>query len=298
MATKQKILLPAIQGIVPGSPVGTVGTINCPINYRYANIQLVYVDGGSSPNDILAMFDDILVFRGVKVQRTHTASELDHLNNLNGSQYARQQVNTGANMRQSLMIHFLEPWRKDKVDSDAGAWVVTPANGFKTFQITIKLATAMPSTASIIAYAWVDAPLNIPAGKSQGIKKVYRQNIPASGTSVDVVTLDESDFYQTICLKNPSGAGYITKVNFKRNGDTFFENVVREDNIAHLVNLNMNPATSTTTGAFGFDMVFDADDPTNSALQAQGQALWLQPVFNTAANGNVIALIERVGTAD
>jgi hypothetical protein len=301
MATKGKILLPSITGIAPGSPAGTVGTFNLPLNLRYSKIQLVYVDGGSSPTDILSMFDDILIFKGTKVQRTHNAAELDHLNSLNNqlgdTTYSRQQINTGAAMRQSLNIYFAEPWRKDKADTDSGAWNVTKANGFNTFQMTVKLLAAMPSTGSIIAYAWVDAPLPIPAGKTQAIKKVYRQQIPASGLAIDVTTLDQSDAYQVIALKNPTGA-YIQQVTLKRNGDLYMDQVVREDNVAHLINLGLNPANSVTAGAFGYDIVLDADDPVNSSLIAQGQALWLHLGFSASASGNAVALIERVGAPD
>lgn len=297
MATKQKIVLPSISGIIPGSPAGATGTLNLPLNYRYANIQLVYIDGGAAPTDILTMLDDVIVYRGTKAQRIHTGPELEHLNVLNGTQYARQQVGAGAAMRQSQTIFFAEPWRKDKADTDSGAWIATKENGFLTFQITVKLATAMPATGSLIAYAWVDAPLAIPNGKQQAIKKVYRQQIPASGKSIDITTLAAADAYQVIAMKHPS-TGYITNATLKRNGDIFMDDVERADNVAALIGLGLNPASSTTNSAFGYDIVLDADDPVNSSLIAQGQALWMHLTFSEAAGGNVVALIERVGAPD
>ncbi|MEI9961343.1 MAG: hypothetical protein WDM76_09535 [Limisphaerales bacterium] len=150
---------------------------------------------------------------------------------------------------------------------------MTVADGWKTFQITLKLLADMPATASIIAYALVDDALVIPAGKQQAIKKVYRAQITASGTSIDVTTLDAADAYQVISLKNPS-TGYINEVSLKRNKISFLDQVNREDNVAALVNLGMNPANSTSTGAFGYDIVLDADDPVNSSLLAQDQTLW------------------------
>ncbi|MEI9961344.1 MAG: hypothetical protein WDM76_09540 [Limisphaerales bacterium] len=69
--TKRKLLLPSIEGIKAGSTAGTVGTIKCDIGYRYAGIQIVYKDGGSSPTDIKAMFDDILVFK-IRRHNAHT----------------------------------------------------------------------------------------------------------------------------------------------------------------------------------------------------------------------------------
>ena len=298
MATWKKIKLPSIQGIVPGSPAGTVGTFTLPLGYRYANLQLVYIDGGSSPNDMLAMFDDVLVYKNTKAQRTHNATELNRLNSINGSQYAYKKVNTGAAQRQSLFVHFLEPWRKNPVDTDASAWNVSPTDNWNNFQATIKLLDDMPSTATLIAYAWVSDLLALPAGQTQAIKKVYRANIPASGTSIDVTTLDDADNYQTILLKNPT-TGYISQASLKRGGVTYIDQVMREDNIAHLASQNLNPNDSTTSGEFGYEIVLDADDPVNNALPVNASnTLWLQLGFNTAAAGNVVGLIERVGAAD
>ena len=297
MATHQLIKVPAISGIAPGSAAGTVGTFNLPLGYRYHKILLVYVDGGSSPTDIVSMFDDINVYKNTKSQRLHNGAELERLNVINGSQYARQQIGSGAAMVQIQEIYFAEPWRKDKVDTDSRAWIVTADAGFKTFQVTVKLLAAMPSTGSLVAMAWVDAPLPLPAGKVQSIKKVYRQSIPASGTSNDITTLDESDTYETIAMKHPTGA-YISSATLKRNGDLFTEDTLREVNVAHLTNQGMNPAASTTAGAFGYEIVLDADDPAANGLIAQGQSIWLQLKYSAAASGNVIALIERVGAAD
>ena len=301
MATHQLIKVPAISGIAPGSAAGTVGTFNLPLGYRYHKIALVYIDGGSSPTDILLMFDDINVYKNTKSQRLHNGAELERLNTINSTinstEYARQQIGIGAAMVQIQEIYFAEPWRKDKIDTDSRAWIVTADAGYKTFQITVKLLAAMPSTGSLVAMAWVDAPLRLPAGKVQSIKKVYRQSIPASGTSNDITTLDESDIYEMIAMKHPTGA-YIASATLKRNGDLFTEDTLREVNVAHLVNQGMNPAASTTAGAFGYEIVLDADDPAANGLIAEGQSIWLQLKYSAAASGNVIALIERVGAAD
>lgn len=302
MSTKRRILLPSINGITAGSAIGAVGTFDLPIGYRYHRIELVYIDGGATPTDVLAVFGDVVVYKNTRAQRIHTAAELDHLNGLNcvlgDTEFNRQQVNTAAAMRQILPIYFAEPWRKDKVDTDFLAWNVSQPWGWNSFQIKITLAAAMPATGSIVAYALVDDPLPVTNGGVQAVKKVYRQQIPASGTSVDITTLDAADAYQVIALKNPSTTGYISKVSFKRNGVPIVDQVWREDNVAALVQAGLSPANSVATGAFGYDIVLDADDPVNSALVAQGQSLWLQPTFNTAAAGNVVALIERLGNFD
>lgn len=298
MATKRKLLLPPPTGVVPGSAAGTVFTLDVPLGYRYHQIELVYIDGSGSPVDITALVGDLVVYRNGTPERTHTSLELDHLNGLNGSQYQRQQIGAGAAMRQTQTIFFAEPWRKDKADTDYMAWSVDGANGFKTFQIKGTLLQAMPATASLQAMARVDAPIAPPKSGAQSVKKVYRQQIPASGTGIDVTTLDEKDAYQTLCLKHPT-ATYISSVTLKKNGWFVIEKQNVYDNVADLINLGLNPANSTTSGNFGFDIVLDADDPLNSALPAvQSDSLWLHLDFNAAASGNVVALIERLGPLD
>ena len=300
MSTKRRVLLPTITGIVPSSPVGTVGTLDIPIGsgFRLHDLQIVYIDGGGAPTDVNAMFSDMGIYRNGTPQRTYLSSaDLDHANNINGSQYGRQQVNTAAAMRQTMTHFFAEPWRKDKVDTDVLAWNVCAENGWKTLQVKMKLATAMPATGSIVAYAWIeDVPSQL-RGVAQSIKKVYAQQIPASGLTVDVTTLDQKDAYQLIALKHPT-TGLITKVSLKRNTDLIMDQVVREDNYAALIGKGLVAANSTTASAFGYDIVLDADDPNNSALYAQGQSMWLHVGFNVAAAGNVIALIERIGPFD
>ena len=299
MATKRRILLPTINGIVAGSSAGAVGTLDIPIGtgFRLHQLQVVYIDGGASPQDITALFADVNIFRNSIPERTHTSLELEHLNTLNGSQYARQQVNTGAAMRQTQAIFFAEPWRKDKVDTDAMAWNVCAENGFRTLQVKFTLLAAMPATGSLVVYAWIEDLAQVFRGTTQPVKKVYRQQIGVSGTSFDVTTLDARDAYQVIALKHPS-TSYINKVTLKRNNDLIMDQVNREDNVAALTNLGLTPASSVSVSTFGYDIVLDADDPMNSALFAQGQALWMQLGFAAASAGNVVALIERLGPFD
>ncbi|HTB83644.1 MAG TPA: hypothetical protein VK742_08320 [Candidatus Sulfotelmatobacter sp.] len=298
--TKYKLQVPAVSNFTPGALAGTQFTVDFPLNYRYHEIYFVYTDGGSSPTDFLNLVGDLVAFRNGVPARTHTALEMDHLNGLNGSQYQRQQVGTGAAMRQTQTMFLAEPWRKSKADTDAMAWNVSPANGFKTFQVKGTLIATIPSTATLQVWARVDAVQALPKGvAAQGVRKVYRVQIPASGLSNDVTTLDERDAYQTICLKNPSGAGYVKQATLKKNGVIIFDTVNQQDNVADLTNLGLNPASSQSTGAFGYDIVLDADDPLLSALPLTSQdSLWLHLDYNTAASGNVIALVERIGPLD
>jgi len=239
------------------------------------------------------MFSDIIMYGNTKAQRTYTAATLDHLNSLNGTQYARQQIGAGAAMKQFLLIHFAEPWRKDKVDTDAMAVTLDEANGITDPKLTLKLATAMPATADLKVWVRVDDPLPKPKANFALVKRVYQQSVIASGLSVDLQTLDKKDFYQTIAMANPT-TGYITKCTLKLNGTPIHE-LTREGNIAEMVSMGLNPATSTAASAFAYDLVLDEDDPINSALPTQGQDINLKIEFSQAAAGNVNATIERVG---
>jgi hypothetical protein len=298
MSTKRRLQLPAQTGILPTSPAGTIGTFNIPLGYRYHQINLVYIDGTGAPTDMRTMFADVDILRNGTYERTHSSLELDHLNNINGTGYGLQQVGAGATQRQTQTIFLAEPWRKDKSDTDFMAWSVDAANGFKTFQLNCTLAAAFPATGQLMAWALVDAPIAPPKGGFQSVKKVYRVQIPASGLSNDVNTLDERDAYQTLLLKNPTGA-YISSVTLKLGGNLILDNVQQYDNGAQLTNWGLNPSISQVAGSFGFDIVLDGDDPINSALGVNtANAPWLKLNYSAAATGNVIALVERLGTLD
>jgi hypothetical protein len=300
MSTKRNLQLPPPTNSAGGTAIGQQFTIDLPLGYRYHEIALCYVDGTGAPTDILALISDFIIYRNGIPQRTHTAAELDHLNGLNGSQYQRQQIGAGANMRQTQTLFLAEPWRKSKTDTDAMAWSADAANGFRTFQIKGTFLVAMPAGAAFFVSARVDAPLAPPKGGA-ALKKVYRQQIPASGASNDVVTLDERDGYQTICMKQPATSN-ILNVTLKNNDVTIIDTLNSFDNISQLTGMGLNPATGTAASAFGFDLVLDADDPILSALPATstGAGLWLHLAYTpgTAATGNVVALIERFGPLD
>ena len=305
MATKRKIYLPSIANIGAGSAAGTVGLVDLPLYYDYHSIGFEYLDGGATPQDIIygplgngagngagGLLGDIALKINTDTKRIHSAAELDHLNAVNGTEYARQQIGAAAAMVQVLKLNFAEPWRKDTAQAAALAATLTPAFGVNSAQLQITLGTAMPATGSLKLFAVVDSPKQQPPQGGALVKKVVRQQIQASGTSIDVVTLDKKGFYQTVLLKHPS-TGYITKATVKVNG-TVLRELGREANVAELLMAGMNPANSSTVSTFGFDIILDDDDPINSALPVEGQDLQLKLDFSAAAAGNVVALIERL----
>ena len=298
MATKRKIYLPSISNLGASSAAGTVGLVDLPLYYKYHAIGFEYLDGGSSPQSILfngstGLIGDIAFKVNANVKRIHTAQELDHLNSVNGAAYAAQTIGSGATEKQVLRLNFSEPWRDNNADKTATALNLTPTFGVTSAQIQITLGAAMPATGSLVLYAIVEDPDGSVPSTGPLVKIVQRQSFGVSGTSIDVTNLPQAGYYQTALLKNPSTTGYITKATLKVNGSIVRE-LTREANIGELSYLGMNPANSTSTGAFGYDLVLDDDDPLNSALPATGQNLVLHLDFNTSAAGNVTVLLESV----
>jgi hypothetical protein len=315
MATKRKIYLPSIANIGAGSAANTVGLVDLPLYYKYHAIGIEYVDGGASPQDIAnyasgslatgvsgtpgagGLIGDIALKINTNVTRIHSAIELDHLNVVNGTIYGRQALGAGANMKQVLVLNFAEPWRITAADRVLTAANLTPTFGVNSAQIQITLGAAMPATGSLVLYAVVEPPDT--AVPTQWVsKQVLRQQIAASGTAIDITTLPMTGYYQTLEMRNPTGA-CIGKATLKVNG-TAIRELLRDSNVAELVRQGMNPANSSVAGAFGYDLILDDDDPVNSALPAGGQNFQLHLDFYNVngaataatASGNITALIE------
>ena len=307
MGTKRKIYLPSIANLGASSAAGTVGLVDLPLYYDYHAIGLEYLDGGATPQHIIysstgalytgstagGLLGDIALKINTDTVRIHSAAQLDRLNSLNGTIYAAQQVGAAAATTvQTLKMYFAEPWRKDKNDTLATVATLTPAFGVNSAQLQITLASAMPATGALRVFAIVDAPKQTPPANGQLVKKVLRQQLAASGTSLDVTNLDRKGYYQTIVLTHPS-TGFITAATVKVNG-TVIRELDRRTNVAELTAAGMNPSNSVTVSTFGFELVLDDDDPLNSALPVQGQDLQLKLDFSAAAAGNVVANIERL----
>jgi hypothetical protein len=300
--TKRDLQIPAPATFVGGAAAGTIGIITPPLGNRYHSIDIVYIDGSGAPAQLNTILADIVLYKNGKEFRTHSITELDRLNGINGAEYtlANMQFGAGAGLRQTCRIFFAEPWRKDKSDTDYMALNVDGPNGFadRGFQIKLILAAALPATATFVVKARVDSPLTPPKGGAWNVKKVLRQNIPANGLATDYMGLTPiSDYLQTVLMKNPSGggSGYIQKATLKLNGNLVVDTLNNFDNIASLTALGLNPANSQAVGAFGYELVLDADDPIGSALPLAGSEAWLHLDYSAAATGNVVALIETLG---
>lgn len=311
-----KFLKVTINGIAGSSPAGTEGTANLPLNIRVHQMAIAYTDGqagavvtpaanynGSTDRafnayDVCKVVGDITLFAGTEAVRTHSADELDIMNLANGSQYGRQQYGTAAAKRDILPIFLAEPWRKDIVDADSGAWVITKKNGFDTFQVVVKLATALPSSGKVELLVWYDEPAALLAStQGQMIKKVRRFNVPGAGTEFEFPSLPVGVAYEALHLYNPTGTS-IASFTFKRGQEVFADDVKREDLHSHLVRNGMNPFNLTGLGAgfCGLQFVFDADDPRRNSLMPTGESLMVAGKYAGTSTGNVKMLAEILET--
>lgn len=305
MITRKFLQLPTIDGIKAGSAATDVGSLSVKPNFlggtgvRISKIALMFQDGtntAGNEKDILAMIGDITAFKNSSEFRLHSAAELDYLNSQNGTAYAYQKLGTGVNMRQYLTIFFFEPWRKDTGDGESQCLIVDPTQGWNKdgLQIQIKLLQAMPASASLSATIYCDA--FVPNTKvQQVVKSVKRLQITASGSEIDYLALPSVGKIQGINLKNPT-TGYVSSVIIKSGSEVYIDDVKREDMIAHLTSMGINPPlyASTGAGAFGYSIVFDDTDPINSGLDVDTRAPWMKLKFSQAAAGNVVALVESV----
>jgi len=300
MITRKYKKLPTIEGIKAGSAATDVGTLSIKPGVRVSKVTFMFQDGtntAGNEKDMLAMFGDITCFKNSTDFRLHTAAELDYLNSQNGTAYSYVKLGTGVNMKQYLTIWFFEPWRKGTADGESQSLIVDASQGWNKdgLQIQIKLLQAMPASATLTATAYVDdfiANTKI----QQATKSVKRLQITASGSEVDYLSLPNVGKIQGINLKNPT-TGYVKSIIVKAGDDVYVEDADREEMIAHLTGMGINPPLYASTGAglFGYSWVFDDTDPINSALSLDGRDPWMKIKFSQAAAGNVVALVESVG---
>ncbi|HEV2691548.1 MAG TPA: hypothetical protein VG347_01490 [Verrucomicrobiae bacterium] len=299
MIPRKFLQAPAIDGITAGSLASAVGTMYVKPPARISKVVLKYVDGGSSPTDILSVIGDITCFKNNSEFRVHSAAQLDFLNQQNGTQWAYQKLGTGATQIQYLTIYFFEPWRKMTSDAESQCLIVDPSQGWNKdgLQIQIKLLAAIPSTGALTAQIYMDDL--IPNTNTQQVCKIVkRQNIVVQGTEVDYLTIPQSGKLQGINLTNPSTTGVIKSLIFKANGVTYVDEVLREDMINHLTGMGVNPPAYANTGANqqSYSYVVDDSDPIQAALALAGANPWAKIKFTVASSGTVIALLEIVDT--
>lgn len=286
-------LLPTFQGIASQSSGGNVTTATCDLTLglRYHALWLELGDNGGTTLASGNLIGDIRLKINGKVQRTHSGVELNALQAVNGSAFGLKTSGTpgAAAYRTYLPIYFSQPWRK--VPADVGRTSIF-AGGIESLQLEVDIKAGLTSP---VLTGWFEyEPLN--SGERLGaLVKWIRQSLAATGTTQTFSNLDKRDFIEAIHLF-PTVEGtpkYVNLVQFSRNNEYVTDKITTLENQATLLGREMQPDTAATPR---YDLVFDYDDPINSALLAEGlREMSLYVEYNAAASGTMIAMILRNG---
>lgn len=285
MATKRQIQLPSWNGIKQNQ----TSTIDLPIGPRYHSITLKLQAAGKT---LTQMVNEIRVKVNGKVQRVHTASELDALNTLMGALYAVQNAG-GAGNAYYLTLYFAEPWRIVQQIREGLAW---STGGLGTFQIEVDFNATAESVGALSCTAWAEVDNSLdakgaPVGLGQ-ISKWYRTQVPVVGTAQPFGGFLKRDWYQQISFFDAN----ITQVQIK------VDNIVIRD-IPKAVNDAILVARGMTPVAGRYDLVFDHDDILGSALPMElgGQKVQDFQCNLTLSDGtarNIPVIYQLLGNAD
>jgi hypothetical protein len=284
--TKRQIQLASWNGIKQNQ----TSTIDLPIGPRYHSVTLRVKAAGKTFTQILS---EIRVKVNGKVQRVHTASELDAENTLMGALYAVQNSG-GAGNYYYLTIFFAEPWRIVQQIREGLAW---STGGLGTFQIEVDFNATAESVGALDCTAWGEVDNSLDSkGAPNGlglISKWYRTQIPVTGTAQPFSGFPKlNGAYQQISFFDAN----ISQVQIK------VDNVVIRDipkgvNDATLVARGMTPVAGR------FDLVFDHDDILGSALPMQlgGQTVQDFQCNLTLSDGtarNIATIYQLLGNPD
>jgi hypothetical protein len=276
---------------------GATSTFSLDLGKRYHAIWLELGDSatvaGTTVAAVLAnLVDQIRVKVNGKVQRTMLATELHAIYGLMGSAFCGKfngiaSLGSGltAGGRIYLPIWFSEPWRNNNNEVPLTAW---NAAGIDSLQLEVDLHSGL--TAPILTgFYEYDAPV----GGMGAIVKWIRQTFGASGTAQDFNTISKMDWLQSIHLFATSDSKYVNKVKFTANGNIIRDLMNTLENQTLLAGRNLAPDTTATPR---FDLVFDYDDPVNSALNANGlNEMTLHVEYSASASGSMVAIIQRTG---
>ena len=252
---KQKINLPTVTNPNPAN--GQTSIVTVPGGYR---VHQVLISATASTGTNLPSGNwvgDIRVKLGGKVQRLHSAVELNQINTVNGAAYGLTTVGSStSNYGQVIPVFFAEPWRNDNTQGVFLAWDTSPG---QLLEIEIDINGTPTGTAPVITISAV-AVVDIPGTdyKPSGlITKVFRSDF-ASAANLDITTLDRRDIYQALYI----AAANISRAILKANNTPIHE-LTKAFNGAFLGNMGL-------AAKFDYDLVLDADDAIQSGLNAAG----------------------------
>jgi len=281
---KRKIILPTVTNANPTT--GKTSVVTVTPGYRVHTVLLNITANTGTNLPIGNWIGDIRVKLGGKVQRLHSAAELNKLNLVNGAAYGAYTVGvSGTNYGQVIPIFLAEPWRNDNLQAEWLAWN-TSATSLMEIEIdTNGTPTGTTPTISITATAVVDTGSQAGSDKTGlQIVKVFRNDYP-SAQNLDVTTLDRRDVYQGVYI----AAANITRAIVKADSLPIHELYVA-DNKALLTQSLLSPQ-------FDYDLVLDHDDALSSGLNANA-ARDLQLRIEQSAAAVIRILTMRLGTPE
>lgn len=279
---------------------GQTATFDMPLGLRYHVIWLEIGYDGTNTNKKTAttsvldttneIVGDIRVKINGKVQRVHTACQLNQINGSNGSAFALKTSGAmgSTGYRECIPIFFAEPWRQNDDEVRMSAWNLA-GPGVESFQIEVDFKTI---TSPYLSGFYEFEPAT---GVLGSIAKCIRQTVGVGGTVQDFNTIDRRDFLQAIHLW-PTVEGtphYVNKLKLTANGVEMQDVLTSVENQAVLLGRGMNPDTAAVPR---FDLVMDYDDPIAGALPLGGlNELTLHVEYNTTVTGNMVMAIIRAG---
>jgi hypothetical protein len=270
--------------------------VDLTLGIRYHTIWLEFSDSLATTvnHPTTPLIGDIRVKVDGEVVRTHTGTQLNTINALNGSAWALKTKGTTSNFRTYLPIFLGEPWRKDIRQMMAPAW---NAVGIRSFQIEVDFKAIGGQTSQNVAgfFEW-DPPV---ADNMGVIAKIIRQSLPALGTQMDYNTLDRRGLIQAIHMFKPTDTKCVIKAKLTADGVEVHDLLDTQENMAVLLAREMTPETGTDNPRY--DLILDYDDPLQNALRAQALSeLTLHVEFGTytTATGAFGAAPGTAGTMD
>lgn len=281
--------LPTFDGV--GS--GDKATCDLELGRIYRRLWLeVYVAAGDKTFD--EIIEDIFLNVNERPQRSHTAVELNELNQLHDDDGAVKTSGTvaGGDYKAYVPIILAETYRKNVERGLALGW---NAVGIRSLQLQVKLRAGLTSPTLKGWMDWEPGDLNRGLGP---ITKWIRHDLSATASPQDYSRLFDQDprtdnFLQSLHIWPTSGtARYVSEAELKFNGTLFHERTYLR-NQAELLANGMNPDLAAVPR---YDAVIDETDSTNDPLNLRAVTSHnLKLTFNAAPSGNLRIISQETG---
>lgn len=289
---------PASPLLVDGTPAPYTDTANAPKNPTTGGLAC------SAAEFVLNnLIGQIRVVLNGNTQRTMSAFELNRLNQKNSPNgttlYAVKTEGTPgtSGFKIHVPIFFWQPWRQAPAErTKLGLNLVGGAK--MQIQVDFQPGCNTPAISGYYEY-------QLPTAQVIGlIEKWNRQSLSAAGSNQNFnslptfVNATKQDFLCSIALfpTLESTPKFVNKAKFTVDGVDIRDLLSVTQQQAILIAADMTPDTAATPR---YDVELDYSDPIDDALPLYAAgAVNLYVEYNTAANGTMIAVMQRVGLPD